>query len=117
MALRPRFDINREFVAALSFDFLGVSYKLNDPFPKAVTTARKLEQMYETRRINFAPAVTTPAPDPTDPVKIETGGGGWYTITAPWLEAPIKVQGLEAAEAEAARIREEGPPEGWTASE
>lgn len=42
---------------------------------------------------------------------IEESGGGWYQITAPWLDEPEKVQGREAASARQLEIHSAGAPE------
>jgi hypothetical protein len=44
-------------------------------------------------------------------VEVEESGGGWYQITAPWLDEPEKVQGREAAEARQREIHDAGEPE------
>ncbi|APZ81855.1 hypothetical protein vBEliSR6L_90 [Erythrobacter phage vB_EliS_R6L] len=44
-------------------------------------------------------------------VEVEEIGGGWYEISAPWLEEPVKEQGREAAEARQREIHEAGEPE------
>lgn len=41
---------------------------------------------------------------------IEESGGGWYDVSAPWLDEPIKAQGREAAEAEQLKLHEAGEP-------
>lgn len=45
-----------------------------------------------------------------DGVKVEGPKGSWYTITADWLEEPVKAQGEDDAKAKAAELRAEGPP-------
>lgn len=42
--------------------------------------------------------------------EVEEVGGGWYQITAPWLDGPEKVQGREAAEARQRELHDEGAP-------
>ena len=44
-------------------------------------------------------------------VTLTGGEGGWYEISAPWLEEPEKVQGREAAEARQLEIHQAGAPE------
>ncbi len=46
-------------------------------------------------------------------VTVEGGEGGWYTVDAPWLDEPEKVQGREAAEARQAELHEAGEPESY----
>lgn len=116
MAVRPRFDPSREFVAARGFTFAGVGYAAGDAFAKAASSPHKLAAMYDSRKINFAPDAAPEPPaeppqtDPADPVTVEATGGGWHAITAAWLDEPVKVQGKEAADAEAQRIRDAGEP-------
>lgn len=43
-------------------------------------------------------------------VEVEELGGGWYQISAPWLEEPLKEQGREAAEAKQRELHEAGAP-------
>lgn len=42
---------------------------------------------------------------------VEHVGGGWFAITAPWLDEPEKVQGREAAEARQREIHAAGAPD------
>lgn len=109
MQLRPRFDPSREFIAARGFVYLGTPYEPGDPFPTDGLNARQLERQYDARAINFAP----PRPKPADLVVMTNTSGSWYEITAPWLDAPVKVNGKGGADAEAQRLRTAGPPEGW----
>lgn len=44
-------------------------------------------------------------------VEVEEAGGGWYAISAPWLDEPEKVQGREAAEVRQREIHDAGEPE------
>lgn len=46
----------------------------------------------------------------TKGVEFFHSGGGTFTVTAPWLEEPIKVKGKDAAEAQAQELREQAPP-------
>ena len=43
-------------------------------------------------------------------VTVEGGEGGWYEISAPWMDEPEKVQGREAAEARQRELHEAGAP-------
>lgn len=62
-------------------------------------------------------ANATETPDHAALVELaEEGSNGWYVISAPWMADGLKIRGKDKAEAELARIREEGPPEGWTAN-
>lgn len=42
---------------------------------------------------------------------IEEVGGGWFAVSAPWLDEPEKVQGREAAEARQAELHAAGAPD------
>lgn len=44
-------------------------------------------------------------------VEIEEQGGGWFEITAPWLDEAEKVQGREAAEKRQREIHDAGEPD------
>lgn len=43
-------------------------------------------------------------------VEVEEAGGGWFHITAPWLDEPEKVQGREAAEERQRELHDAGAP-------
>jgi hypothetical protein len=103
---RPRFDAKRDFVAAKAFPFNGQQLQAGDPFPKDGVPGYKLGTLYGARMINFAPE----AEAPVDPVQVQGGDGGWFTVTAPWLEEPIKVRGTARANREADKLRREGEP-------
>lgn len=105
MAVRPRFDAARDFVAARAFTFNGHELNAGDPFPKDETDPHKLKTVYGARLINFKPE-DEKAPDPVE----VSQSGSWYTINAPWLEEPISCQGKARANREAAKLRREGEP-------
>src|SRR3546814_19018742 len=46
-------------------------------------------------------------------VEIEETGGGWYAITAPWLDAADKVPGRDAAETRQREIHAAGEPDNY----
>src|SRR3546814_631807 len=46
-------------------------------------------------------------------VEIEETGGGWYAITAPWLDDAEKVQGRDAAETRQREIHAAGEPDNY----
>jgi hypothetical protein len=115
MAVRPSFVPGRALVAARVLTYLGIEYAKGDPFPKSGIDSlahRKARIMYDSRRVDFAPeqAVET---GPVDPVQIKTKSAGWYEITAPWLDAPVKVKGKVNSDKRADELREAGPPLGW----
>lgn len=107
---RPRFDPKLPLVAARSFDYQGRPYKAGDPFPApgaSVPEAHKLRTLYGSRLVNHGEAV---AAAPVDPVQMEGTPGGWYTITAPWLDEPMRVRGKAGAEKAAEKLRTDGEP-------
>jgi hypothetical protein len=111
VAVRPRFDPSREFVAARGFTFAGTTHGSGDPFDKAAATPSRLAMLYESRMINFAPEDTKPA----DPVQVVQVSGGYYNVSAPWLDEPIRARGKAKMEEAAAQLRADGPPLGWIA--
>lgn len=111
MAVRPRFDPNREFVAARGFTFAGAPHAAGDPFDKTAADRTRLAMLYESRMINFAPDDAKPA----DPVQIVQVSGGYYNVSAPWLDEPIRARGKVKSEETAAQLRADGPPLGWIA--
>lgn len=107
---RPRFDPKLPLVAARSFDYEGRPYKAGDPFPHPEAKTpdpRKLPTLYGSRLVNHGQAV---AVAPVDPVQMEATPGGWYTITAPWLDEPMRVRGKVLAERAAQKLRDDGEP-------
>src|SRR3546814_20654805 len=46
-------------------------------------------------------------------VEIEETGGGWYAITAPWLDDAERVQGRDAAETRQREIHAAGEPDNY----
>lgn len=111
MAVHPRFDPNREFVAARGFTFAGAPHAAGDPFDKAAADRTRLAMLYESRMINFAPEDAKPA----DPVTFIQTSGGYYNVSAPWLDEPIRARGKAKMEEAVAQLRAEGPPLGWIA--
>ena len=118
MAARARFNLNRSYVVARDFTFEGHDFKVGDPFPPAdgsiEVSARLLERQYSSRAINMVPLDEAPA-DPAatenpDPITIETQPGGYYLISAPWLDAPERVRGKAAMTEMADKMRAEGEP-------
>src|SRR5436190_11328073 len=41
-------------------------------------------------------------------VTVADGDGGWYTVEAPWLDAPERIQGRDAAEARQRELHDAG---------
>lgn len=109
MAVRPRFDPKRQFVAARGFTFMGTEYGPGAPFPAAgadPVDPRLLAQQYGSRAINFAPEAVD-----DERIQFTSLGGGYYEISAPWLAEPIKARGKADAEAQLAKVREIGEPD------
>lgn len=109
MAVRPRFDPSNDFVAARGFTFAGKAIAAGAPFDKATAAPHRLATIYEARFINVAPAKVEDAP--ADPVVITQTSGGYYDISAPWLDEPIRARGKVKAEATAQQLREAGEPD------
>lgn len=103
---RPMFDAGRDFVAARAFPYNGHPYKAGEPFNKEGLAAHQLKTLYGSRFINFGEKDAAAA----DPVTITEGKGGWFEVTAAWLDDPIKIQGRKKAEKIAAEVREAGEP-------
>lgn len=110
--VRPRFDPTRPLVAARSFDYGAGRFKAGDPFPTEGIAVHKLNTLYGARRVNHPDLVAAPPPPepPADPVVMEPTPGGWYNISAPWLDAPLRVRGKAGAEKAAAKMRADGEP-------
>ncbi len=51
---RRAFEATGPFVARVAFPFNGILYTAGDSFPHGFINPRKLRQLYERRRINFA---------------------------------------------------------------
>jgi hypothetical protein len=111
VAVRPRFDPKRDFVAARGFTFAGVQCAAGDPFDKEAATSQRLKMLYDSRKINFAPEKEADA----DAVSIRQTSGGYYDVSAPWLDEPIRARGKVKSEETAAQLRKDGPPLGWIA--
>jgi hypothetical protein len=121
---RPPFDPNRPLVAAREFLFAGLSYKKGDPFPgpsvaPGISFPRRLiERQYNAGAVNHEdPGKAGPdgkAAEDDSPVKLIKGAkNGYWSIAAPWLEAPLEFRGEHNAKAAFAELKEEGPPLGW----
>lgn len=57
---RATFEAAGPFVARVAFPFNGTTYFAGDAFPSHGIGFRKLRQLYDCRRINFADDATTP---------------------------------------------------------
>jgi hypothetical protein len=115
---REPFDHKRPLVAARDFTFAGEKFKPGEPFPKPGTppdyfARRLIERQYNAHAVNHAADDAAEADDA--PKMVPGPQNGRYTITAPWLDAPLVVRGKVNAETEFAKIKEEGAPLGWIA--
>lgn len=109
MAVRPRFNPSDDFVAARGFTFAGKPHAAGEPFDKSKAAPHRLSMIYEARIINVAPVKVEEAP--ADPVTILQTSGGYYDVSAPWLDAPIRARGKVKAEQEAQALRDAGEPD------
>ncbi len=106
--VRPRFDPARPLVAARSFTYNGTDYSAGDAFNTDGIAPFKLNTLYGSRAVNH--------PDQTvdvNPVQMQPLKGGYYEITAPWLDEPEKVRGKVNSEARLAELREAGEPDSY----
>jgi hypothetical protein len=111
---RPRFDPSRPLVAARGFTYAGQELQVGDPFPTEGLAPHKVRTLYGSRYLNHREGDAAPEAEATpEDVQMTALAGGYYEITAPWLEQPQKVRGKANAEKELARIREEGAPLGF----
>lgn len=106
---RPRFDPRRPLVAAVAMTYAGKQLAKGDPFPTEGVAPHKLRILYSSRRLEHGEAAA-PA-DPFAPIGIESTPGGWYNLTAPWLDEPERVRGKVRAERRAAQLRDDGEPD------
>lgn len=108
---RPEFDPNRDFVTQTFFRVNGVPYERGVPFPKEEVDVRLLRRLYDTHQLGFRTDDPVEKDADLAPLTLEPTGGGWYQITVPWLDEPVKVQGEDKARFEAFQIREAGEPD------
>lgn len=106
---RPRFDPKRPLVAARSFTYLGVDYTAGAPFPTDGIAPYKLNTLYGSRAVNH----TDEKAEPASPVQMKALGGGYFEVTAPWLDDPEKVRGQQKAIARVEELREAGEPDSY----
>lgn len=113
-----KFDKTKPLVALRQMTLLGHEVAGGDPISElkdgngVPLDSGILCRLWMTRWADYAEDVR-PTPElaaPTDPddttgVAYSHTGGGWYSVTAPWLDDPIKVQGAAAAEAKAEELR------------
>lgn len=102
--VRPRFDPNRDLVAARSFTWQGEDLSAGDPFPKEGVPSYRLRTLYGARMVNHAEK-------PADPVVVTAEPGGMFAVSAPWLDEPFRVRGTARANREADKLRREGEPD------
>lgn len=125
------FDNELELVAARRMTIQGKEIEAGGTIPEDVDAGAR-RRLWLIRHADYKKdALPTPvdpeaetAPGETDPeigegdewmaeadgVSAEKGSGGWFTITADWLDEPVKERGEDAAKAKVAELRAEGPP-------
>lgn len=115
---RPRFDPKRALIAARAFPYLGVAYKAGEPFPGLDGQGNpppgfKLRTLYGSRLVDHGEGTAAEAGPPADAdqVTIEAQPGGFYLISAPWLDESERIKGKVKAERRAAALREDGEPD------
>lgn len=111
------FDPKRDFVCQGFFRAHGIAFERGAPFPGKDEEGNdrprdpRLEKLlYENHKITFADPDEEEAAKALLPVTMEGKDGGWYDISAPWLDAPEKVQGHDAALLAAQQMRDAGEP-------
>lgn len=104
------FDPARDFETATFFPVDGTYYERGKPFDKGSVDARTLKLLYETYKIVYRDASDAEQKDELAPVTLESAGGGWWAIGAPWLDEAIKIQGQDPAKLRATQLRDEGEP-------
>lgn len=107
---KPEFDPTRDFVCGTFFRAGGVAHERGAPFPKNLVDVRTLRLLYDAHKIAFADATVAEQADTLHPVELTEGKGGWWSITAPWLDEPIKLQGEDKAKAAAVALKTDGEP-------
>lgn len=115
---RPRFDAAKSLVAARSFTYDGKEHHKGDTFVTDGLPSYKLRTLYDARYVNHPDAVAPAAATPDDVQIKEAGrgsGGGFYDVSAPWLEKPERIRGKAAAQARVDQLKAEGPPLGFIA--
>lgn len=124
------FDPAQPLVAGRRMTVQGVELNPGDPLPEDLEAGVK-RRLWLIRRAHYntdyrptpvdesAPAAPGEASEAlgedawmsdAQGVSVEKGAGGWYAVTAEWLEEPVRVRGEEAAKAKAEELRAEGPP-------
>lgn len=107
---KPEFDPSRDFVCGTFFRAGGVAHERGAPFPKDLVDTRTLRLLYDAHKIAFADASDQEQVASLHPVTLSEGKGGWWTVSAPWLDDPVKVQGEEKAKAAALDLKAAGEP-------
>lgn len=109
--VQPPFDASRDFIAATFFRAAGKVWERGAPFDKSEVDAHVLKLLYLNRKIAFADSSEDEEAGQLAPATIEDQGGGWYAVNVPWLDAPEKVQGRDAAVLRAQQLRDAGEPD------
>ena len=75
---RRKFDETRDFVARKQISVSGISYPVGSLVPKSALNPRRLRQLFEWGKLDFA------TPDITlEDVKVEKLDSGWWQVTLP----------------------------------
>lgn len=121
------FDPSQPLVAGRRMTVQGVDLNAGDPLPDEIDAGAR-RRLWLVRRAHYqqdfrptpvdetvqtAPGEQDPNLEPdeawmasSDGVTVTAGENGWYEIAADWLEEPVKAHGQEAAQKEAAELRE-----------
>lgn len=110
--VRPRFDPNKPLVAARSFVYDGKQYHKGDDFAPEGKTMLQRKTMYGGRYVNHPDPNAVPAATP-EQVTMKEAGGGFYDVSAPWLEQPERIRGKDPAQARVDELKAAGPPLGF----
>lgn len=108
---RLRFDPRRPLVAARAFTYHGKRFAKDDPFPTEGIDPRVRKKFYEGRFLSHGEGTVADQAAAADPVKLEPQPGGFYLVSAPWLDEPERIKGKAKAERRAAQLREDGEPD------
>lgn len=113
---RPRFDPSRPLVAARSFVYAGQQLHKGDTFDPTGIARHNLSTLYGSRYVNHPDAGAVAAPTADDVTVAPAGrgnGGGFFDVSAPWLDKPERIRGQANAQAFADKLKADGPPLGF----
>ena len=98
---REEFDSSREFVAARTFTFNGKRYLAGAPIDKGSCTQRRLQILYDVRRISMLPP---PEPPPPKDITVKDLGKGKFAVVVDGRDAVAVFKTEEEAEEERDRL-------------